>query len=325
MTTAGKVKTRKLLVEPRVLFPPVVFRETDTGKFQPLPEVEGKGKEKVGMEQAAQVLLNNLQTPKKKKPTEHTIFQRTYFCNQLNPSGSIRIHPSLNVALGLTESDTEQMRKSSPDSQEESQPLSLHPLITLPGDSLAGPNTIPPQNLEASAKRAKTRELEQHIADLVDANQDLEERLDKHGSRLYRVTDAVDWAMQAPLRECFRDLPEADIKEILHNRMEKEEKEQGLPKTRKPAMALPPHPPPPAGGHLQSPLTLTSYGEDVGCDHIPTVNLRQSWWKPLTEDRPATPEPAWSIPSSDLTVPTNNWASALKSTYTPPPENSLLA
>ncbi|GJT68170.1 hypothetical protein Tco_1019650 [Tanacetum coccineum] len=53
--------------------------------------------------------------------------------------------------------------------------------------------------------------------------------------------------------------------------------------------------------------------------------MRQSWWKPITEDRPATPEPAWSIPSSDLTVPTNNWASALKSTYTPPPENSLLA
>ncbi|GJU48363.1 hypothetical protein Tco_1217918 [Tanacetum coccineum] len=68
-----------------------------------------------------------------------------------------------------------------------------------------------------------------------------------------------------------------------------------------------------------------SNGEDVGRDHIPTVNLRQSWWKPIIEDRPATPEPAWSIPSSDLTVPTNNWASALKSTYTPPPENSLLA
>ncbi|GJT37338.1 hypothetical protein Tco_0937203 [Tanacetum coccineum] len=79
-------------------------------------------------------------------------------------------------------------------------------------------------------------ELEQHIADLVDANQALEERLDKHRSRLYRlenqdipnqvskvvdeiVTDAVDWAMHAPLRERFRDLPEADMKEILHNRM----------------------------------------------------------------------------------------------------------
>ncbi|GJV16557.1 hypothetical protein Tco_1361880 [Tanacetum coccineum] len=69
----------------------------------------------------------------------------------------------------------------------------------------------------------------------------------------------------------------------------------------------------------------SSGAEDIGHDHIPTVNLRQSWWKPLTEDRPATPEPTWTIPSSDLTVLTNNWASALKSTYAPPPENSLLA
>ncbi|GJS04397.1 hypothetical protein Tco_0320905 [Tanacetum coccineum] len=68
-----------------------------------------------------------------------------------------------------------------------------------------------------------------------------------------------------------------------------------------------------------------SSGEEVGRDHIPTVNLRQSWWKPLTKDRPATLEPAWTIPSSDLPVPTNNWASALKTTYVPPPENSLLA
>ncbi|GKD84021.1 hypothetical protein Tco_1350860, partial [Tanacetum coccineum] len=68
-----------------------------------------------------------------------------------------------------------------------------------------------------------------------------------------------------------------------------------------------------------------SSGEEVGRDHIPTVNLKQSWWKPLTEDRPATPEPACTIPSSDLPLPTNNWASALKTTYVPPPENSLLA
>ncbi|GKC11034.1 hypothetical protein Tco_1007816 [Tanacetum coccineum] len=43
------------------------------------------------------------------------------------------------------------------------------------------------------------------------------------------------------------------------------------------------------------------------------------------EDRPATPEPAWSIPSLDLPVPMNNWASALTSTYAPPSENLLLA
>nr|GEV11474.1 hypothetical protein [Tanacetum cinerariifolium] len=55
------------------------------------------------------------------------------------------------------------------------------------------------------------------------------------------------------------------------------------------------------------------------------VNLRQGWWKPLEEERPATPEPAWSIPSSDVPVLTNNWASALASTYSPPLEDSLLA
>ncbi|GJV86388.1 hypothetical protein Tco_1530326 [Tanacetum coccineum] len=111
----------------------------------------------------------------------------------------------------------------------------------------------------------------------------------------------------------------------------KKKKRQGSPKI---PPGSPPHPPPPplppAELHMDDDTTTdeqaySSSGKDVGRDHIPTVNLRQSWWKPLTEDRPATPEPAWSIPSSDLTVPTNNWASALKSTYTPPPENSLLA
>nr|GFD53148.1 hypothetical protein [Tanacetum cinerariifolium] len=63
-----------------------------------------------------------------------------------------------------------------------------------------------------------------------------EQRLDSHGARLYTleqldiphqvskpvdevVTNAVDWAMQAPLYNHFRDLPEADIKEIFHQRM----------------------------------------------------------------------------------------------------------
>nr|GFB61251.1 hypothetical protein [Tanacetum cinerariifolium] len=69
----------------------------------------------------------------------------------------------------------------------------------------------------------------------------------------------------------------------------------------------------------------SSDDEDIGNAHIPKVNLHQDWWKPLEEDKPATPEPAWSIPSFDMHVPTNNWASSLASTYTPPPDNSLLA
>ncbi|GJS83740.1 hypothetical protein Tco_0750281 [Tanacetum coccineum] len=289
-----------------------------------------------------------------------------------------------------------------------SRPNSLNFHRPLPTTATATPTTtttittlpLPPQPQQGPSDPTLLKhigEFEQHIADLVDANQALEERLDKHGSRLYRlenqdipnqvrkamdeiVMDAVDWAMQAPLRERFRDLPEADMKEILHNRMKKKKKRQGSPKTPSgsPPHPLPP-PPPPASpsrtsgasgtsGSSQSPpplpppsnnqggqslstaapssskiaasaeyttWTMTntrikpsvspipeelhmdddttadeqaylSSVEAVGCDHIPTVNLRQSWWKPLTEDRPATPEPAWSISSSNLTVPMNN-------------------
>nr|GEY62477.1 retrovirus-related Pol polyprotein from transposon TNT 1-94 [Tanacetum cinerariifolium] len=68
----------------------------------------------------------------------------------------------------------------------------------------------------------------------------------------------------------------------------------------------------------------SSDDEDIGNAHIPKVNLRQDWWKPLEEDRPATLEPSWSISSFDVPVPKNSWASAL-STYSPPLEDSLLA
>ncbi|GJU86902.1 hypothetical protein Tco_1294448 [Tanacetum coccineum] len=87
-------------------------------------------------------------------------------------------------------------------------------------------------NIEAE----RIGDLEQHMADLVQANLALEERMDKHGSRLYKlenldiphqvskavdeiVTDVVDWAIQPPLRDRFRYFPEADMKEILHHRM----------------------------------------------------------------------------------------------------------
>nr|GFB79502.1 hypothetical protein [Tanacetum cinerariifolium] len=297
-------------------------------------------------------------------------------------------------------------------------------------------------------------ELKHIMANLIQENKGLEKRLDKHGARLYIleqldiphqvskvisevVTGAVDWAIQAPLRNRFRDLPEADMKEILHQRMwetesykshedhmqlyealeksmnrdhsqelaqdlaevrKKKKKSRESPKT---PPGSPPHqpppPPPPAGpsgapgalgasGSSQAPpppppsstnqdsqskgfaapsssktaasaeyqawtttdvrlrpsISLTpadlqidedmapdeqaqsSNDEDIGSAHIPKVNLRQDWWEPLEEERPATTEPAWSIMSSDVPVPTNNWASALASNYSPPPEDSLL-
>ncbi|GJX87578.1 retrovirus-related pol polyprotein from transposon TNT 1-94 [Tanacetum coccineum] len=84
--------------------PPVVIREPDSGKFQPLLDVQGKGKEKVSDEQVALDLLT-LQTPKKKNPAEQYIFQRRSSA-PTEPSGQDE-SSSLYAELGLTDSETE--------------------------------------------------------------------------------------------------------------------------------------------------------------------------------------------------------------------------
>nr|GEY55297.1 hypothetical protein [Tanacetum cinerariifolium] len=63
---------------PRGLLPPVVIKEPKSRKYQPLPEVPGKGKAKVTEEQVAHDLLS-LQKPKKKSPVDQYIFQRRTF------------------------------------------------------------------------------------------------------------------------------------------------------------------------------------------------------------------------------------------------------
>ncbi|GKA20988.1 retrovirus-related pol polyprotein from transposon TNT 1-94 [Tanacetum coccineum] len=84
--------------------PPVVIREPDSGKFQPLPDVQGKGKEKVSDEQVALDLLT-LQTPKKKSLAEQYIFQRRSSA-PTEPSGHDE-SSSLYAELGLTNNETE--------------------------------------------------------------------------------------------------------------------------------------------------------------------------------------------------------------------------
>nr|GFC47820.1 hypothetical protein [Tanacetum cinerariifolium] len=60
---------------PKGPLPPVVIREPESRKYQPLPEVPGKGKAKVSEEQVAHDLLS-LQKHKKTSPADQYIFQR---------------------------------------------------------------------------------------------------------------------------------------------------------------------------------------------------------------------------------------------------------
>ncbi|GKC26361.1 hypothetical protein Tco_1033655 [Tanacetum coccineum] len=102
--------------------------------------------------------------------------------------------------------------------------------------SLPPPPPQPQQSTTDPILVHRIGELEQHMADLIQNNLALEERLDKQGSWLYKlenlniphqvskavdeiVTDAIDWAMQAPLRARFSDLSVVDMKEILQQRM----------------------------------------------------------------------------------------------------------
>nr|GEW96454.1 hypothetical protein [Tanacetum cinerariifolium] len=201
-------------------------------------------------------------------------------------------------------------------------------------------------------------ELEHIMANLIQDNKHMEERLDSYEARLYTlenldipqhvsksvdeiVTDAVDWAIQAPLWNCFRDLPEADMKEILHQQMwetnsykahedhiilcEALEKSMNRDHTdellkiwlkhaerRKRDVIHQKHH---MGLHLflhhqQVYLELQDLLECLDhqkCHlHLHPPIRKQDWWKPLEENRPVTSEPAWSIPSSDL--PTGDMA-----------------
>nr|GEZ55834.1 hypothetical protein [Tanacetum cinerariifolium] len=55
------------------------------------------------------------------------------------------------------------------------------------------------------------------------------------------------------------------------------------------------------------------------------VSPRKDWWKPCDDDeRPATLEPVWVIPTSYIPDVVNSWANYLATTYQAPAENSLL-
>ncbi|GJY64534.1 monodehydroascorbate reductase [Tanacetum coccineum] len=243
------------------------------------------------------------------------------------------------------------------------------------------PPPRPQQDVSTSILIQTIGQLEQNMADLVDANQALEERLDNS--------------------TCNESLPTSDMKEILLQRMleenydkghedhkmaykalqksivcdesdkfdadkaeerTKKKSKQDSPKTPPGSPPSPPPPPPPssaskafsttgASDSAQDPLppppsSTTNRGDQSHSFAAPgssktAASIAYIAWTTTTSrltptvssvpedvlmhEEPATPEPAWSIPSSSLPVPNNNWASALASSFIPPPENSLLS
>nr|GEZ97198.1 hypothetical protein [Tanacetum cinerariifolium] len=218
---------------------------------------------------------------------------------------------------------------------------------------------LPPSQQQSTAEAMMTKrigELEHIMANLIQENKGLEERLDSHGSRLYtleqldiphQVSQALYQALEKSMnrdhsQELAQDLAEARKKKKTSR--ESPNMPPGSPPHQPPppppsagpsgasrapgasgSSQVPPPPPPPSSTNQDnqskgsaapsSSKTVdmapdeqaqSSDDEDIESAHIPKVNLRKDWWKPLEEERPATLKPAWSIPSSDVPIPMNN-------------------
>nr|GEW61394.1 retrovirus-related Pol polyprotein from transposon TNT 1-94 [Tanacetum cinerariifolium] len=406
---------------PRGPLPSVVIWEPESEKYQPLPEVQGKGKEKVTKEQVAlrwnlMRMYWGLMREFKAGPNPGDVAASRPLPSPIVLSGpnlntwTLRWQMSqYNLTLSKWMKGSLQRLTRRPESPNIHRPLKATATETTTTTTIHPPPSQSQQSTTDSMLMKRIGKIKHIMANVIQENKHLEERLDNLGARLYKlenlnipqqvskaideiVTDAVDWAIQAPLWNRFKDLPEADIKEILHqtmwktnsykthedhmmlyealeksmNRDHSEELLKDLVEARKKkkkrrlsgasgspkafgSLQVPPPPPPHPSTNQEGPSlgsvapsslktaasaeyqawtttdtrlrpfvsmiladlqmdddmspdaqARSSDDEDIGNAYIPKVNLRQDWWKPLEEERPATPEPAWSILSSDL-------------------------
>ncbi|GJX74325.1 hypothetical protein Tco_0312920 [Tanacetum coccineum] len=127
------------------------------------------------------------------------------------------------------------------------------------------------------------------------------------------VKEAVQIALHAPLRDRFRDLPEADMKEMLHQRMF--ETGSYISHSMKLLRHL-------WNGYKGTNSLLNRIS--LARDDVMIKTLILLHQILIQDDRPTTPKPAWVIPTSHIPDAVNNWANALATTYQAPTENSLL-
>nr|GEU34645.1 hypothetical protein [Tanacetum cinerariifolium] len=202
--------------------------------------------------------------------------------------------------------------------------------------------TLPPppyqqQSTAEAMMMKRIGELEHIMANLIQENKGLEERLDSHGAHLYTLEQLdIPHQLYKALEKSMNHDHSQELAQDLAEACKKKKKSRESPKT--PSRSPPHHPPPPppparpfrtsrdprASGSSQvpppPPLPSSTNQENLEMDEdIGPDEQEQS------SDDEDIGKPAWSIPSSNVPIPMNNWASALASSYSPPPEDSLLA
>nr|GEY49253.1 hypothetical protein [Tanacetum cinerariifolium] len=211
--------------------PPVVkIKAQDEGQARPNPVVQDEGQAEPNTDFSfGDQFFND-------KPSEAEN-EKTTAETKVESMVSITIHQDTSVIPPMTSSVIDLI--SRPDSPNDHQPLPATATTTGTTTMIITTLPLPPQPQQGTTDSILIKhvgKLEKIMANLIQDNKHLEERLDSHGSCLYKlenlnipqhvskamdeiVTDVVDWAIQAPLRNRFRDFPKADMKEILHQRM----------------------------------------------------------------------------------------------------------
>ncbi|GJY72207.1 hypothetical protein Tco_0475910, partial [Tanacetum coccineum] len=190
---------------------------------------------------------------------------------------------------------------------------------------------LPPPPQQQSTTKSELAErvttLEKKLSDLEQTNKNLDNTTRNLGSRVYtlelrdlphkideavheNVKEVVQITLQAPLRDRFRDLSEEAMGEFL------DEKDKSYKRRRDDQDPLPPPP--------DSDLSKRRRHDTgaSGLHHTSSSSVIRYYFQ--LDERPATPEPAWVIPTSHITDVENNLANALASTYQAPVKNSLL-
>nr|GEZ75735.1 hypothetical protein [Tanacetum cinerariifolium] len=315
---------------------PVVFKEPNSRRFQTLPEVQGKRKEKFIEEQAAHDLLTH-QNPKKKSPVDEYMFQRRSptttgpFGNAESPSlDSEQANSETKSNKTVTPVNKEQdasnkyLTKINAGVQDEGQARSN------PGKQHEGEAGLNPVNAviieeplcsTGTVSSLKNLEKELGFTDQFFVEKPQEEETEKTNAESEKSLD--------------RDYSNQLLADLDEGRKKKRMKRNLLRTPSGSPPQQPPPPPPPTGtGALslskstastpQSMTWITSdtryestgFANDVSIldeqvhmfddeetknDHLPKADMRKDWWKPLPEeDRPTTPKPAWTIPSSNV-------------------------
>nr|GEW70012.1 hypothetical protein [Tanacetum cinerariifolium] len=184
-------------------------------------------------------------------------------------------------------------------------------------------------------------------------NQDLYLKIDNYINET--VKEAIQNALQASVRERFRELSEFKMKEILHDRMfesgsyrlqsehealyealeasmDRENMEEFVEATNKSCKRRHDDQDPPPKDSDQnkkkrhdSNASASKQPQAQTVAHLPKIKTRPDWLKPVPEEeRQKTPELDWVVPPNDLPKTEKNWANAISNAYKDPEENKLI-